>query len=200
MLREVKEHSFYDDKFNSEIVVVDLGACRGEFINEIDKLYKVKKAILVEANPTNFKVLSARENYVLYNKAISDKDGEIFDFAEDVNSPYNGSFVFNYFNGIIHKIETISLEKIIEENNLSHIDLLKIDIEGAEFKVLPNLEKKVYDKISQISVEFHDFIDPSYKQLTTSIVNYIESFGFKRISKPISYMNGSEHYDVLFYK
>lgn len=200
MLKEIKEHSFYEDRLNDDIVVIDLGACRGEFIEEMNNLYKIKTAILVEANPTNFKLLPKRNNYILYHNAISDKDGQLIKFSEDVNSPYNGSSVFNYFNGIIHEIETISLKKIIDDNHLSHVDLLKIDVEGCEYQVLENLEKEIFDKISQITVEFHDFIDDSYKKLTSLVIERVESFGFKRISKSINYMKGSDHYDVLFYR
>jgi hypothetical protein len=54
--------------------------------------------------------------------------------------------------------------------------------------------------VKQITIEFHDFIDPSLKNRTEIIVKKIEDFGFKSISKPIKYMYDSNHYDVLFYK
>jgi hypothetical protein len=106
MERIIKEHTFFDELFNDEIIIIDLGACKGEFIDEMNKIFKIKKAILVEANPTNFKLLESKENYVLYNKAITNKSNEIIDFYEDINSPYNGSKIFNYFNGTKHEIKT----------------------------------------------------------------------------------------------
>lgn len=200
IMREIKEHSFYENMLKSEITVVDLGACRGEFINEIDKIYKVKKAILVEPNPTNFAHLQNKENFVLYNNLISNKQDEVFTFWEDPNSPYNGSTIFNYFNGIKHDIKSITIEKLIEENNIEYIDILKIDIEGSEYDLLENIDKSVLDIVSQITVEFHDFLDPNLKNKTKKILERIESFGFNRISKPIRYKFDSEDYDVLFYK
>lgn len=201
MLKEIKEHSFYEEKLRPEITIVDLGACKGEFTEAMNSLYKVKKAVLVEANPTNFKVIPKRDNYILYNKAVSSKDGGTITFLEDPNSPYNGTSVFNYFSsGIKHEIECISLHKIMEENAIDYIDILKIDIEGSEYELLESLEKDVFDKIEQITVEFHDFIDPNLKTSTEKLLSKIESFGFSRMSKPISYMHGSEHYDVLLFK
>jgi len=200
MIKEIKEHSFYEEKLRPEITVIDLGACKGEFTDELNSLYKIKKAILVEANPTNFKQLVAKDNYILYNNLISEKDNEITDFLEDPNSPYNGSSIFNYFSGITHKIKSISLDTIINNNNIDIIDVLKIDIEGSEYEILETLSDKTYEKISQITVEFHDFIDPSFKDRTEKLIKKIQSFGFNSLSKSIDYMHGSEHYDVLFYR
>jgi len=48
-----------------------------------------------------------------------------------------------------------TIPSIMQELNHSHIDLLRMDIEGAEFKVLPTLfNLKIYP--TQISLEFHD--------------------------------------------
>jgi FkbM family methyltransferase len=200
MERIIKEHTFFDELFNDEIIIIDLGACKGEFIDEMNKIFKIKKAILVEANPTNFKLLESKENYVLYNKAITNKSNEIIDFYEDINSPYNGSKIFNYFNGTKHEIKTINLEDIIKENNLEYIDLLKVDIEGSEYDVMPNISDEIYSKIKQITIEFHDFIDNDLKLKTEEIINKMKYLGFNKISKPIKYMNNSDNYDVLFYK
>jgi FkbM family methyltransferase len=199
-LREIKEHTFYEDILRDEIVVLDLGACRGEFINEIDSLYKVKKAILVEPNPTNFIHLLEKDNFILYNNLISNNSDDLLVFWEDPNSPYNGSTIFNYFNGVEHKIKSITIENIINDNNIDFIDILKIDIEGSEYDLLENISSEILDKIGQITVEFHDFLDPNLKDKTKKILQRIESFGFERISKPINYKFNSDDYDVLFFK
>jgi FkbM family methyltransferase len=200
MERIIKEHTFLDELLNDEIVVVDLGACKGEFINELENFFKIKKAVLVEAIPTNFKTLPNKDNYTLYNMAVSKNNDEVISFYEDLNSPYNGSKIFNYFNGIEHKIKTITLESLMEKNNIDYIDILKIDIEGSEYEILPNISDECYSKIKQITVEFHDFIDNNLKFKTQEIISKLENLGFQRISKGIKYMNNSDNYDVLFYK
>lgn len=200
MLHNIKEHTFFDNFLRKEITVVDLGTCQGEFIDEMDTLFNIKKSILVEANPTNFKKIKKSPNRVLYNKAIDSVNGSFIKFYEDPGSPYNGSKHFNYFNGIEHQIETITLETLCEENNIEFIDILKIDIEGAEYDVLENLPDSFFSKIGQITVEFHDFVDPKLKPKTQEIINKMVSLGFNYISKPINYMHNSENYDVLFYR
>lgn len=200
MERVIKEHTFFDNLLREEIAIIDLGACKGEFTIEMDSLYKVKKSILVEANPTNFKQLPVKSNYVLYNNVVSNLGDLEVDFFEDPKSPYNGSMVFNYFNGINHKIKTITLDKLLEENNIDYIDILKIDIEGSEYDLLENINEKILYITKQITVEFHDFVNPKLKGKTDEIMKKIESFGFNRISKPIVHMHNSDNYDVLFYK
>jgi len=200
MEKVIKEHTFFEELLNEEVIIVDLGACMGEFTKEMDKLYKVKKSIMVEANPTNFSMLENKDNYVLYNKVIYSEDDKTIEFFEDTNSPYNGSNHFNYFNGIRHEVKSITLEKIIEENNLEYIDILKVDIEGSEYDVMPNIKDETYSIIRQITIEFHDFIDTNLKNKTVLIINKLNKLGFSHISKPIVYMNNSENYDVLFFK
>ena len=39
---------------------------------------------------------------------------------------------------------------------MKNIDLLKVDVEGAEIDILMSIDKMFMDKISQISVEFHE--------------------------------------------
>lgn len=200
MERIIKEHTFFDDLFRDEIVVIDLGACRGEFINEINEIYKIKKAILIEASPTNHATLIQKPNYVIYNNLISNTDDVEVSFYEDNNSPYNGSYIFNYFNGVEYKIKTKTLESLMVENEIDYIDILKVDIEGAEYDVMPSISDETYSKIGQITIEFHDFIDNSLKEKTQNIIDKLRNLGFKHKSKPIYYMNNSANYDVIFYK
>lgn len=200
MERIIKEHTFFDELLNDELVVVDLGACRGEFIGELENFFKIKKAILVEANPTNFKTLIDKPNYVLYNNAVSNISNETIIFYENIKSPYDGSKIFNYFGGIEHNIQTITLEQLMSENSIDYVDILKVDIEGSEYEIMNSISDDCYSKIRQITIEFHDFIDPNLKIKTEEIINKLEKLGFDRISKGIKYMNNSDNYDVLFYK
>ena len=42
------------------------------------------------------------------------------------------------------------------ENKLEKVDFLKIDCEGAEYSILENTPGNIYDRITTISMEFHD--------------------------------------------
>ena len=198
----IKEHTIIEDYLiNKELVVIDLGACRGEFSNEINKLYKLKHSILVEPNPSNFFLLENSPNFTLINKAVSSVSNSTVEFREDVNSPYNGSLVFNYFeNAKVHSIGTITLKELIDMANVTEIDILKVDIEGSEYDLLCNASNQDLLRFKQITVEFHDFVDPTFREKNIQIEEKLLSIGFKVKKKGISYKSGSDYYDTLFYR
>lgn len=200
----IKEHTIYDDMLaNKDLTVVDLGACRGEFINEINSRYSVKKSVAVEPNITNFKTLSQRDNLILLNKAVVGTNNvKTVTFREDIDSPYNGSLVFGYFfNFKTYEVETTTLSEIIElMNEAEDIDLLKVDIEGSEYDLLINSKDDDLLKFKQITVEFHDFVDTKLKDKNKQIEDRMTALGFSVLKKGINYMAGSDYYDTLFYK
>lgn len=56
----------------------------------------------------------------------------------------------------IIKCKLTSLGHFIENNQLNHIDLLKIDVEGAEVDVLNSIHPHQFSNINQLSIEIHD--------------------------------------------
>jgi len=200
MKQVIKEHTFFDDLFGREIVLVDLGAARGEFSFEMSKRYPFAKGILVEPNPTNLKCIPQIPNCVVYPNLIGNNSGELNTFFEDVTLPYNGSKIFPNNNCVEHRIETITLGDIAERNNLSYIDLLKVDVEGTEYEILMSGNDHVFQMCRQITVEFHDFVDVSLKPKTLLILKRFKQMGFEVIANPGHWGFGTDHYDVLFYK
>jgi FkbM family methyltransferase len=201
----IKEHTFLDKDFLSNPPnIVDLGSCRGEFIlGFLDHFRNIKKAILVEANPTNFNSIPdfLKNEFVVLNNFISSESLGYSNFIEDPNSPYNGTNFFDYFSeGISHDIKKITLNDIRNEYGLEKIDILKIDIEGSEYEILESMDYKDFDGIDQITIEFHDFLDSSLSTRTKEIVEKIQKIGYKTINKGTSYKCGSHYYDTLFYK
>jgi FkbM family methyltransferase len=202
-LLNIKEHTFIDKGFEqNKPIIVDLGACLGEFTLAVSDLFGgIEKAILIEANPTNFNQIASITNSIKLNAFISSDSNGFQKFNEDPNSPYNGTSFFDYFEGAIqHEIKRISIDQILKDYNLKRIDILKIDIEGAEYDLLENLDINILERIDQITVEFHDFLDPMLKKRTDDLVQRIKSFGYSVISNKIDYKHGSEYYDTLFYR
>ena len=70
------------------------------------------------------------------------------------------------------KVETITLEKLLEDYKIEHVNLMKIDIEGSEVEVLSHPSfKKVADKIDTIIVERHQWSGRHPNQLNEALKN-----------------------------
>ena len=56
----------------------------------------------------------------------------------------------------LEDVNTVSLNDLMDECGWEHVDLLKLDIQGAELEVLSGLQDAHWEKISQITGEIHD--------------------------------------------
>ena len=52
-------------------------------------------------------------------------------------------------------VEVVTLSDIINAHQIKKINLLKLDCEGAEFKIILNLNDDIIKKIEKITVEVH---------------------------------------------
>jgi len=73
-------------------------------------------------------------------------------------------------------LKTVS--QIIAENQISRIDLLKLDAENAERQVVDGINERDWEKIQQISMEIHTNISGG-ETLVSYLTNLLESKGFK---------------------
>ena len=160
---------FYDKVYYDEIVnieendiVVDIGANVG-FFSVYASQFNPKKIICLEPDIKNYMTLLENtknlENVSCYNLAISDENGIMSFCYSDLTSA--GSHL-KKFNEIIGKninletsVLTIDVEKLFDLFNLSRIDYLKIDCEGAEQDIFKTIKDYSLKKIKKISLEFH---------------------------------------------
>ncbi len=64
------------------------------------------------------------------------------------------------------KIKIVEAKAFIEENEIAKIDLMKINIEGAEYDLIEHLiETKMIYRIKNLQVQFHDFFPDAEKRM-----------------------------------
>jgi FkbM family methyltransferase len=153
-------HSFVGSWLGPDSVVVDLGANVGGFSHEIQHRYGCRVAG-VEANPTLANAILKNDRLSCANLAITANPGQVEFFIDPQNSEAST---------IDPQGRRAELQRVVVEGmtfvhfamgeGLTRIDLLKIDIEGAELDLLENIPYPVLREIRQISVEFHAFIRP----------------------------------------
>jgi FkbM family methyltransferase len=209
----INEHTFFPDKLSENPVIVDLGCSEGGFLEKFKNQFKYGTFIGIEASPLNYEKIKHLndDKTIIVNAAVCSEQREETEisFLVAVNDGSLGSFVFDESSIALaqpantltrYVVPTIKISEIFDKYNLEKIDVLKVDIEGAEWEVLEGLDEILLNKIEQISVEFHDFIDPSKKDRTEEVVKRLKSFGFKTIISGAPWFYGTEHFDCTFYK
>lgn len=210
-LDRINEHTFIKI-LDGNSVILDLGANKGNFSKQLIEKYGYSQLILVEANPYLIgnikKSFQGYKSVNILNRAVVGKklDEKIklylseWDEASSLNRTISKYFGLDKSKKEVH-VETTCLEEIFLLYGLDKIDLLKMDIEGAECEVIENLSEKYADRIIQISVEFHDFADPLLKSRSEGCIKKLKQFGFSLVNR-IGLGRGykSEYFDCLFYK
>lgn len=72
----------------------------------------------------------------------------------------------------------ITFDRFLEDQRVQTIDLLKVDIEGAELELFDSLMEKNLNFIKQVTVEFHDFLWPEMHGRVEAIKRKMISNGY----------------------
>lgn len=143
---------------NEHSVVFDLGGYRGDFTAAIYSCYHCN-IFLFEPVGRLFEVCTRRFANIprvhCYSFGLSAYDEEIV-----IDDNDNSSSLVKLPLGINSVIaRTRKMSSFLREEHISHIDLLKINIEGGEFDLLSNLiTEKLIDRMRYIQVQFHTFV------------------------------------------
>lgn len=139
-------------------VIVDAGAQIGMASILLARKYPSAKIIAVEPEPSNFAALV--QNTAFYNNilpvqaALWKADGEV---RLGVSRAHPKG-AFEVVESGIERVRAVSMETLMRETGISSIDLLKVDIEGAErevFEAAPWI-----NRVRVIAIELHDRIKP----------------------------------------
>lgn len=153
------EYSLSDDS-----IVFDLGGYEGQWASDIFSMYCCSIYVFepVETFANNIKTRFANNKKIhvyQYGLTSMTKSEEIF-----VDGDSSSTFKDNSSGEEIHLVKAIDF---IKENNISKIDLMKINIEGGEYNLLEHLlDSKFIENIENIQVQFHDFFPDAEERMT----------------------------------
>jgi len=158
-------------------ILVDVGANHGTYTDFFkNKLGNTGKIYSIELHPTTYNNLKRKyindNNVIVINKAISNIDGEIPYYQGDGDCLHNilGHDVNFKINNKIGTIQSSRLDTILKD--VEKIDLIKIDVEGAEYMVLEGI-KNISNKVNYILVECHLISD--WQKIKNLLIN---EYGF----------------------
>lgn len=167
--------------------VVDIGANIGTFTLFSQYIWPNSTVFAYEPSPLNYKYLEKnigdkfKKKINIFNLAVSNSTGSDAFFVKANNV---GHSFYKEINTTQEEeatsvvVNTISLANVIEQAG-GHIDFLKIDCEGAEWRILPEQEH-LLKKIGYIAMEYHI---PPNKELS-DLVAFFERAGFDILVQP----------------
>lgn len=157
-------------------VVVDIGANIGVF-TIFAGLNGASRVVAVEPNQESFTVLLKNINgnslgnvVAPMRKAISQNSDEVVHLPRS-SSPYNK--ISGSEQPDLEPVETVSLENVID--GIEHVDLLKMDCEGAEYDVLMTCPDSILHRVQNLRIEIH-----SSKRFSKSdLIGRLQAAGFR---------------------
>ncbi len=114
--------------------------------------------------------------------AVGAQNGVIKFFESNVNE--SGSLMADHVNalrddGISYQVKCLTPKSLLDRLGLDSADLLKLDIEGAEYELLRSLPPEELLPFKQLFIEFHHHAVESYTHSDTiKAVECIQQMGF----------------------
>jgi len=148
-------YSFYTSSISKDNLVISIEASR--------KTSEIFRKNLSLNNSTNIN---------FYNKAISDRDDEIIRFNESENDWESSQVHSDFKLETISEIKSISIDTVVKEYNLSEYNaVIKLDIEGNEFRAIEGALEFIKKASPLIIIEFSKFIFNKKEN-----INYLKHF------------------------
>lgn len=202
LYREVfieKEYSFYTS--NEAPVIFDCGANVGFSTVFFKKQYPKAIVVCFEPSPESFAILEKNvldnniKNVELVNVALTNYNGNINFYVNKEFDLMSGT-LSERSHGSVYECKAKKLSEYTKK--YQRIDLVKIDIEGAEMDVIKEIkEAGQLDKIDQFIIEFHHNTGDSRLDLAEFLDIFTkQGFGYSLQSK---YLKLGEFQDILIH-
>lgn len=198
---EVFYSDFYaiDKIFNirDNPLVIDLGAHIGLFCLKVMFLHKNARIFAYEPVNSNFELLMENiemnqlsKNVNIFNMAVSGKSEKRKINISKINSAGHSMLIAEDQSEQI-VVNCTTLEKIFLDNAINSVDILKIDVEGAEYDILYSTPPSLFVNIKNIILEYHEYEGNTVFEL----IIFLQNNGFKLIRQK----NGGKSYTGMLY-
>jgi FkbM family methyltransferase len=172
-------------------LVIDFGANAGVFSHSIINRFGCR-VIALEVMPDLAAGIAHHQKLTLFQEAIAENTGSI-----DINKYEKrcASLLGPRINEIpvsVTTVRSVSLHDLKTREGIGKVDLLKVDVEGAELGIFDSSTDKDLLACKQITVEFHDFLYSETHDRVEKIKQRLALLGFRVV--PFSLDNT----DVLF--
>lgn len=190
----INQHSdFLFKKLNKNSLAVDCGANVGVITEKMAE--KGAMVYAFEPNPYAFEKLNEKfkdnKKVICFQKGVGIENSKMKLFLHENSDEdevyWSTGSSFLGFKGNVREdkfieIDVINLIEFIKSLD-KKIDILKIDVEGMECEIIPEIiDQKIYKKIGLILVETHEHKIPELKEKTATIKKLIKEKSIKNIN------------------
>jgi FkbM family methyltransferase len=171
-------------------VILDVGAHHGESVEFFKSIFPQCEIHSFEPDPKSFAALKAVADRVVskaYNAAVSNKSGHVDYYAQELSHlgglyPINrdSSDSLGYAKSATNKkitVQSTTLAEFLGMSGISEVDLLKIDVQGAEEDVLKGAGDALR-VVKNISVECNLFDFYGTSKSLYGIESIMHAYGF----------------------
>ncbi|MDC1078656.1 FkbM family methyltransferase [Candidatus Pelagibacter sp.] len=185
-----------------EKLIVDIGSHNLFYPLKILRNNKKVKFICVEPNKSEIKIakknikLNKIKNIKIFNYFVTNSKNRLTNFQLIKELPAIGGlslfknkrkWIKDEFISNI-KVKNVSLKKLINDNNINKIDILKIDAEGSELKILKSFNK--FDIVKKITLEFHSLRERN------RLIEFLKKKKFKLLKHTLNKKNYGSLYFI----
>lgn len=171
------EKGFPEYKIKKNHLIIDIGAYIGTYslllsqsLTEEGIIYAFEPCLDTFQYLEKNVVYNNIKNIKTYRIALSDHIGNEKLYYDVENGNWGHSTIKNFSNAG-ENVETDTLVNFFERNNIENCDFMKLNCEGAEFKILLNTPVSVLKRIKHMLVLYHLDIANDYtiEQLLTHL-------------------------------
>jgi len=168
-------------------LIIDGGANVGYVSALFANQFPDARILSIEPMPENFAMLTENAkpypNIQPLNAAIWNKSGTIDLVTHDQNNKFLGHWgvqVKENAPASAGAVRAMTIPEILESTGLPVIDILKIDIEGAEVEVFDKNAHKWLSKTNMLIIELHDRFKPG---CSAAVYEALKPFGFMTFTR-----------------
>ncbi len=160
-LKMFGSHLVNIDLFPEQPMIIDAGACQGNFIDDMYKWSETPFFFAIEPSSTNAMVLHKKYQHndiILIEAAlVGSNEPKVMKFNEFEGLPEWGNVTGLYESRkhVTYEVETLDLKELLGMIPNETIHLLKMDIEGNEHGVVADMTRQQAKRIQQITMEVH---------------------------------------------
>jgi len=176
----------------SQPVIFDVGAHKGETVARYRALFPDSSIYCFEPFPDNVKILRSRfssdPSVHVYESAVSDVNGKKTFYVNENDATSSllprAKDERRYYSKAADsrctvEVDALTIDEILQQNGIDHIDILKFDIQGGELMALRGSEKALQE--SRVSVIYTETLFvPHYEKnpLLLDLWKYLDQYAY----------------------